>query len=195
MLPEKHRVTQWWGNRLLGHVSQYISLARLNKLREHTSSDPIFHQLSKMIIQGWPKHQTKLPAKLCQCFPHRDKLSIKDSIMMKCTIVFWPNMNRDIEWVTTSCSVCNNMKPHQQEEPFRLHTTPDLPWSNVTTYIFEWNGQHYPNRLLFWFRYEVFCFEIDLLCNITSTAVIIKLKNISQCMEVNTKSSQTTVGF
>lgn len=50
--------------------------------------------------------------------------------------------------------------------------TPEFPWSIVATDLFEWNGQHY---LVLVDSYSG-SFEIDLLRNLTSTAVITKLK-------------------
>lgn len=59
------------------------------------------------------------------------------------SIVFWPSMSKDTERETSSCSVCNSTKPHQQKEPLKLHPVLDLPWSTVVTDIFDRNGQHY----------------------------------------------------
>lgn len=87
-------------------------------------------------------------------------------------IVFWPSMSKDIESETTSCSVCNSTKPHQQKEPLKLQPIPDLPWSTVATDMFEWNGQHY---LVLVDSYSGW-FEIDLLRDMTSATVITKLK-------------------
>lgn len=87
-------------------------------------------------------------------------------------IVFWPSMNKDIEREHTSCSVCNSMKWHQQKERLKLYDTPELPWLIVATELFKWNGQHYlvlVDSFSGWF-------EIDLLRNLTSTAMITKLK-------------------
>lgn len=57
--------------------------------------------------------------------------------------VFWPSVNDDIETAIHACCTCNSLKPHQQKEPPKLHTVPDLPWSVVATDIFEWNNHHY----------------------------------------------------
>ena len=57
--------------------------------------------------------------------------------------VFWPSLNEDIQAVIMACGVCNSLRPHQQKEPLKLHTVPDLPWSLVATDMFEWKNHHY----------------------------------------------------
>lgn len=86
--------------------------------------------------------------------------------------VFWPSVNQDIETVTSTCRVCTSLKPHQQKEPLKLHTVPDLPWSIVATDIFEWKSHHY---LVLVDSYSGW-FEIDQLNSLTSKTVIQKLK-------------------
>ncbi|KAL0151738.1 hypothetical protein M9458_052964, partial [Cirrhinus mrigala] len=181
-----------------------ISSSRLVELKEQTATDPTLQQLCRIIHQGWPDGQAKLPLQLRQYYPYRDELATKDGIVMKGQkavipkslqkeyttilhrghpgvestkrrargVVFWPSLNKDIEERCTSCSVCNSMKQHQQKETLRQHDTPELPWSVVATDLFEWNGQHY---LVLVDSYSGW-FEVDLLRNLTSIAVITKLK-------------------
>lgn len=86
--------------------------------------------------------------------------------------VFWPSLNNDIETAVKACSVCNSLRPHQQKEPLKLHTVPDLPWSVVGSDIFEWDNRHY---LVLVDSYSGW-FETDQLNTITSLNVINKLK-------------------
>lgn len=81
-------------------------------------------------------------------------------------------MSGDITAETLICSVCNSTKPHQQKEPMKLYPVPDLPWSTVATDMFEWRRQNYMvlvDSFSSWY-------EIDVLRNMTSSAVITKLK-------------------
>lgn len=53
----------------------------------------------------------------------------------------------------------HSLKLHQQREPLKLHTVPDLPWSIVTTDIFEWENHHYlilVNSYSGWFEVDHF---------------------------------------
>ena len=71
-----------------------------------------------------------------------------------------------------SCSVCNSTRPHQQKEPLQPHSVPVLPWSTVATDIFQWHGPQYQvlvDSFSGWY-------EMDLLLDATSAAVITKLK-------------------
>lgn len=81
-------------------------------------------------------------------------------------------MNRDITEKLLSCSVYNSTQAHQQKEPLQPHPVPVLPWSTVATDVFEWHGQQY---MVLVDSYSGW-FEIDLLRNTSSAAVITKLK-------------------
>lgn len=84
--------------------------------------------------------------------------------------VFWLSLNDDIEAAVQACSIRNSLKLHQQKEPLKLHTVPDLPWSVVATYILEWNNHHYLVLV------DSGWFEIDQLSSLSSLCVINKLK-------------------
>ena len=58
-------------------------------------------------------------------------------------VVFWPTMTKDIERALSSCVPCNATKPHQMKEPMKSHPTPELPWTQVSADIFEWNDMKY----------------------------------------------------
>ncbi|XP_056107597.1 uncharacterized protein K02A2.6-like [Rhinichthys klamathensis goyatoka] len=182
----------------------YISTARLVELRKHTAEDDVLQDLSTVIQQGWPIKEHGVWPTVRPYFPYRDELAVENGIVMKGHktviprslqreyieivhrghpgldatkhrargIIFWPTMTADITAELLSCSVCNSTKPHQQKEPLRPYPVPDLPWSTVATDMFEWHGQNYlvlVDSYLGWY-------EIDFLRNITSSAVIMKLK-------------------
>lgn len=62
---------------------EHISSPRLVELKEHTATDPTLQQLCRIIHQGWPDRQAKLPLALQQYYPYRDELTTKDGIVMK----------------------------------------------------------------------------------------------------------------
>ena len=53
-------------------------------------------------------------------------------------VVYWPTMTKDIEYIISSCKPCNSTKPHQTKEPMKSHPIPELPWTQVSADIFEW---------------------------------------------------------
>lgn len=182
----------------------YISTARLEELRTHTAQDQVLQTLSTVIQHGWPDKERQLPLAIRAFFPYRDELATEDGIVVKghraviphslqqdyvnimhrghpglestkCRArmtVFWPTMNRDITEKLLSCSVCNSTRAHQQKEPLLLHPVPELPWSTVSTDVSDWHGKQY---MVLVDSYSGW-FEVDLLHNVSSAAVISKLK-------------------
>lgn len=63
--------------------SHVILSSRLNELRRHTGSDPTLQQLHTAISKVWPRKQTQLPPEICQYFPYRDELTVKNGVIMK----------------------------------------------------------------------------------------------------------------
>ena len=59
------------------------------------------------------------------------------------TTIFWPGIMHDIEQLLNECHVCAEMKPHLQKETLLSHSTPTLPWEDLSADIFEWNNHHY----------------------------------------------------
>lgn len=99
------------------------------------------------------------------------------------------SVNKDVETAVQACSVCNSLKPHQQREPLRLHTVPDLPWSIVTTDIFEWENHHY---LVLMDSYSGW-FEVDHLGNMSYLCIIYKLKRHFSVHGIPKRCVQTCV--
>ena len=87
-------------------------------------------------------------------------------------LMYWPTMNKNINYMVARCSPCNALKPHQQKEPMKMHTVPDLPWTFIATDMFEWHGDCYSVLVDFYSGW----YEIDKLANTTSSTVIRKLK-------------------
>lgn len=182
----------------------YISTARLEELQKETAEDKVLQTLSTVIQQGWQNKKHTLSPDLHPYFPYRDELVVENGIVMKGhktviprslqkeyikivhrghpgldatkrrarSIIFWPTMTADITAELITCSVCNSTKPHQQKEPLKPYPVPDLPWSTVATDMFEWRGQNY---MVLVDSYSGW-YEIDLLRDTTSSAVIRKLK-------------------
>ena len=52
------------------------------------------------------------------------------------TSVFWKNLNKDIEEMTKSCKVCQELQPNQQREPLLQTEIPPRPWHTIGTDLF-----------------------------------------------------------
>ena len=89
-------------------------------------------------------------------------------------VVFWPTMTKDIERALSSCVPCNSTKPHQMKKPLKSHPAPELPWTQVSADIFEWNDMKY---LVIVDAYSGW-FETDTLHNMSSKTVIKKMKRL-----------------
>ena len=86
--------------------------------------------------------------------------------------MYWNKMYTQLEEAVKKCAPCNALKPHQQKEPLLMHDVPTLPWTHVSSDIFEWHNKHYivtTDSYSGWY-------EIDPLTDLRSTSVIHKLK-------------------
>ena len=86
--------------------------------------------------------------------------------------MYWNKMYTQLEEAVKKCAPCNALKPHQQKEPLLMHAVPTLPWTHVSSDIFEWHNKHYivtTDSYSGWY-------EIDPLTDLRSTSVIHKLK-------------------
>ena len=73
-----------------------------------------------------------------------------------------------LEEAVKKCAPCNALKPHQQKEPLLMHDVSTLPWTHVSSDIFEWHNKHYivtTDSYSGWY-------EIDPLTDLRSTSVI-----------------------
>ena len=86
--------------------------------------------------------------------------------------MYWNKMYTQLEEAVKKCAPCNALKPHQQKEPLLMHDVPTLPWTHVSSDIFEWHNKHYivtTDSYSGWY-------EIDPLTDLRTTSVIHKLK-------------------
>ena len=57
--------------------------------------------------------------------------------------VYWPNINKDIEHMTRTCTLCQELANCNRKEPLVPHDTPMAPWKKLGTDLFEMNGEHF----------------------------------------------------
>ena len=57
--------------------------------------------------------------------------------------VYWPNINKDIEHMTRTCTLCRELANCNRKEPLIPHDTPMAPWKKLGTDLFEMDGEHF----------------------------------------------------
>ena len=82
-------------------------------------------------------------------------------------VLFWPEMDKDIEKLVKSCSICN-----QNSEPLKPYPASSRPWQRIGVDIFTFHGKNYLITVDFYSGW----FEINLLSDMLSPTVISKLK-------------------
>ena len=86
--------------------------------------------------------------------------------------IFWPGITRQINDLTSSCSVCLFNRNSKPKEPLRFTEVPDYPWQVVAIDLFAWNEQDYVLVVDYFSRY----FEVYKLGSTSSRSVISKLQ-------------------
>lgn len=89
-------------------------------------------------------------------------------------IIYWPNMNRDIDEMISQCNTCVDFRNQNPTEPFVSTPIPDGPWQTVGTDLFT---LHESDCLVVTDYYSKF-FEVVKLPNTQSRTVIERLRSI-----------------
>ncbi|XP_055911526.1 uncharacterized protein K02A2.6-like [Eupeodes corollae] len=106
---------------------------------------------------------------------HEGHLGIQRCQGLAKDIVFWPNINNDIQNIVTDCETCMRHRSSQPKEPLQPHEIQPIPWYKVGTDLFEFNKQIYLLVVDYWSKY----IEIENLnSGYSSQFVISKLKAI-----------------
>jgi len=58
---------------------------------------------------------------------HRSHIGTQGCLRRACEVVYWPNMNRELEEFISKCETCNTFQPAQQKEPLICHEVPQRP--------------------------------------------------------------------
>ena len=83
-------------------------------------------------------------------------------------IVYWPDINADLENIVNSCDTCPECQNQQKDESPIPHNIPTAPRTKVGTDLFELNGKSY----LVAVDYTANFFDISLLLNKRSVTVV-----------------------
>lgn len=105
---------------------------------------------------------------------HESHLGVVKTKQRARDILFWPNINSDIEQMVRSCSVCNEFSKSNPKEPLIPHEMPSRPWEKVAVDLFEFKGLQYLLCVDFYSKYP----EIVLLSSTSSANTITALKSI-----------------
>ena len=57
--------------------------------------------------------------------------------------VYWRGLNKDIDEITKTCSICQELHPSQQKEPLILTEVPPRAWHTIGTDLFTLEGSEY----------------------------------------------------
>ena len=89
-------------------------------------------------------------------------------------VLYWPNINIDIEEMVRKCSACVTHSNSQQKEPLTPHNIPNGPWLKVGMDLFQSNGRNYLLVVDYYSKY----IEVCLLKGTKSSDVIQHIKSI-----------------
>lgn len=89
-------------------------------------------------------------------------------------IMFWPNMNAQIQDMISHCQACLTYRKDNNKQPLISHEIPSRAWVKIGADIFHFDGKSY---LLIVDYFSKFV-EVEKLTNLTSECVIERMKNI-----------------
>ena len=74
---------------------------------------------------------------------HQSHQGIEKTQLLAREGVYWPNINKDIEHMTRTCTLCQELANCNRKEPLIPHDTPMAPWKKLGTDLFEVDGEHF----------------------------------------------------
>ena len=89
-------------------------------------------------------------------------------------VVYWPDINDDIECMVRKCSTCLKYSNKQQREPLIPHELPNYPWQKIGSDLFMDQGKTYLIVTDYYSGYP----EVMQLQTITSRAIVTSIKTI-----------------
>ncbi|KAL5014582.1 hypothetical protein ScPMuIL_008852 [Solemya velum] len=89
-------------------------------------------------------------------------------------VLFWPGINKDIDWMVKDCQICQQFQNHQPKEPLNSHELPHSPFEKVSTDLFQINNKDYIVVVDAYSNYP----EVVQIPNQSSRVVIQAMKNI-----------------
>ena len=90
-------------------------------------------------------------------------------------VLYWPNMNSNIETMVNRCETCQKHRYQQQKEPLTQHYVPTLPWTKIAADLFTLRNKNYMYLIVI--DYTSNYPEMIQLRDTTATSVIMAMKS------------------
>ena len=74
---------------------------------------------------------------------HEAHQGIEATLQFARDVIYWPQMNKQLEEACRQCATCNQCAVMQREEPMMSYPIPDHPYQIVSSDVMEYEGQHY----------------------------------------------------
>ena len=75
--------------------------------------------------------------------PHINHMGIEKTKLLACELVYWVNINEDIERHNKNCTTCFTFQQTQQKDKILHHDIPAKPWEVVGADMFILNNKLY----------------------------------------------------
>ena len=98
---------------------------------------------------------------------HESHLGIVKCKQRAREVLYWPSMNADIEQTVQNCSKCASYQNCLPAEPLKPTPTPDLPWSEIGTDLFQFDGKTYLITVDYYSKFIEVDEVKDLRCSTT----------------------------
>lgn len=126
------------------------------------------------------------------CKLHASHQSRKKTKLRACTSVFWRNLNKDIEDMTKSCKICQELQPKKAREPLLQTKVSPRPWHTLETDIFYLDSEN-----TFWLQIITpstpLSEKFQRATALVNVWLILPNKSWGQTMDTTTKD--TTISF
>lgn len=105
---------------------------------------------------------------------HIGHLGIEKCRLRAREIIFWPNINTQLEDYLSNCQVCLTHRKQNTKEPLISHEIPTNPWQKVGADVFHFGGESYILLVDYFSKY----IEVMKLQCLRSEEIISKMKRI-----------------
>ena len=116
---------------------------------------------------------TAMHAEILSCL-HESHQRISKTRERASGAVWWPTIGKDIKTMVENCTVCQEHRATQSEQPLKPIALPGRPWEMLGTDLFEFKKRTYLVVIDYYSRW----IEIKQLSQPTSAVVINKFRNI-----------------
>ena len=89
-------------------------------------------------------------------------------------VMYWPNMNKEIEDYVSKCTTCLRFRWSNTKEPLEQHDLPERPWQMIAADIMTFKRRDYLMVVDYYSKYV----KVPLLLDKTAKSVITTLKSI-----------------